>query len=102
VDDLTFSSQQDFRPFLKDILGIVTSNGFKLSYRKTKYNGNQTITGIDVFLNKIDGPDRIIEKSKIELISSAVNKPVTNYLNNIRKTNLKRRKAQPDKVALLK
>ncbi len=52
VDDLTFSSQKDFRSLLNDILNIVTSNDFKLSYRKTKYSGNQTITGIDVFLNK--------------------------------------------------
>jgi RNA-directed DNA polymerase len=89
VDDLTFSSQQDFKPLLAVILKIVTENDFKLSNRKTQYKGNQTITGVDVFLNKIDAPLKIIEKSNIEIATEAISKPVTNYLNNIRKTNLK-------------
>ena len=87
VDDLTFSSQQDFRHLLSEILNIVTSNDFKLSNRKTQYKGNQTITGIDVFLNKIDAPKKIVEKSKIEIETKADKKPYTNYLNFIRKTN---------------
>jgi len=91
VDDLTFSSQQDFRHLLNDILKIVTSHDFKLSYRKTKYSGNQTITGINVFLNKIDAPAKVIEKSKIEIVTNADIKPYTNYLNNIRKTNVRKK-----------
>ncbi|HEY4324356.1 MAG TPA: reverse transcriptase family protein [Mucilaginibacter sp.] len=87
VDDLTFSSQQDFKYLLNDILQIITNNKFKLNYRKTKYKGNQTITGIEVFLNKIDAPETIREKAQKELATSAIVKPYTNYLNNIRKTN---------------
>jgi len=90
VDDLTFSSQKDFKHLLPNILTIVTSNDFKLSHRKTQYKGNQTITGINVFLNKIDAPEKIIIKSKIEVEEDAKSKPFTNYLNNIRKTNKKR------------
>lgn len=89
VDDLTFSSQQDFRHLLNEILNIVTSNEFKLSYRKTKYKGNQTITGVNVFLNKIDAPEKIKQKAKLEEETKANLKPFTNYLNNIRKTNTK-------------
>ncbi|MBS1918458.1 MAG: RNA-directed DNA polymerase [Bacteroidetes bacterium] len=92
VDDLTFSSQQDFRHYLNDILNIVTSGGFKLSYRKTKYSGNQTITGINVFLNKIDAPEKIIEKANAEKNTKSTTKPFSNYLNNIRKTNRIKRK----------
>ena len=92
VDDLTFSSQQDFRHLLNDILKIITSHDFKLNYRKTKYSGNQTITGIDIFLNKIDAPAKVIEKSKIEIVTNADIKPYTNYLNNIRKTNVTKKK----------
>jgi RNA-directed DNA polymerase len=92
VDDLTFSSQQDFRHLLNNILNIVTSDGFKLSYRKTKYSGNQTITGINVFLNKIDAPEKIIEKSKAEIEINSDAKPYTNYLNNIRRTNMTNKK----------
>jgi RNA-directed DNA polymerase len=91
IDDLTFSSQKDFRTSLNNILDIVTSNDFKLNYRKTEYSGNQTITGIDVFLNKIDAPKKIIEKSKIEIDTNSEIKPFTNYLNNIRKTNVKKK-----------
>lgn len=89
VDDLTFSSQQDFSHLIKEILGIVVLDGFKLSHRKTNYKGNQTITGIEVFLNKIDAPEKIRQKSKIEIETQALTKPFTNYLNNIRKTNKK-------------
>lgn len=90
IDDLTFSSQKDFKHILTDILNIVTSHNFKLSHRKTQYKGKQIITGINVFLNKIDAPEKIIEKSKIEIETKAKIKPYTNYLNNIRKTNSKK------------
>ncbi|MDD4033449.1 MAG: reverse transcriptase family protein [Bacteroidales bacterium] len=91
VDDLTFSSQQDFKEVLNEILNIVKSNGFQLSYRKTKYKGNQTITGIDVFLHKIDAPQKIKDKSNIEIETGKKIKPYTVYLNNIRKTNIKKK-----------
>lgn len=97
VDDLTFSSQLDFKHLLNSILDIVTSENFKLSYRKTQYKGKQTITGVDVFLNKIDAPEKIIQKSKIEVDTKAELKPYTIYLNNIRKTNSPR-KSLPPKV----
>lgn len=87
VDDLTFSSQHDFRHLLSDILKIVTDSNFKISYRKTQYKGQQTITGINVFLNKIDAPEKIIEKSKQEIAENKETRPFTNYLNTIRKTN---------------
>jgi RNA-directed DNA polymerase len=89
VDDLTFSSQQDFRHLLPDILEIVKRNQFKINQRKTKYKGKQTITGIDVFLNKIDAPDKIIKKSQIEIATNADLKPYTSYLNSIRQSNRK-------------
>ncbi len=85
IDDLTFSCQQDFQHLIQEILNLVINSGFKISYRKTKYSGNQNITGIDVFLNKIDAPQKIKEKAELEIDSPF--KPVTNYLNNIRKTN---------------
>jgi RNA-directed DNA polymerase len=93
VDDLSFSSQQDFHHLLNDILNIITNNNFKVNYRKTKYSGTQNITGINVFLNKIDAPKEIIEKSKKEIDLQLDNKPYTIYLNNIRKTNRPKIKA---------
>lgn len=90
VDDLTFSSQKDFKNSLNELLEIVLSSGFKIGYRKTLYSGNQTITGIPVYNNFIDAPDKIKDKAKNEI--DGPNKPYTSYLNQIRKTN-KRKKS---------
>lgn len=87
IDDLTFSSQKDFQYLIPEILDIVKQGGLKISYRKTNYAGSQSITGIEVFLNKIDAPQRIILKVDEEAKSEAKFKPFTNYRNNILKTN---------------
>lgn len=87
VDDLTFSSQQDFQDVIPELLNLVLSNNFSLSYRKTKYTGNQNITGVDVYLNKIDAPSDIIAKAKTESESMDSIKSYSNYLKNIRATN---------------
>lgn len=87
IDDLTFSSQMDFQNSISEILEIVKQGGLKLSYRKTNYASSQSITGIEVYLNKIDAPQRIIMKVDEEAKSDAKFKPFTNYRNNILKTN---------------
>lgn len=89
IDDLTFSSQKDFQHLIPIFLETVQKDGLKISFRKTDYAGNQNITGINVFLNKIDGTDKIIARAKEEENSEAKVKPILNYLNNIRKTNNK-------------
>lgn len=87
VDDLTFSSPIDFKHLLNEILEIITKNNFKLSYRKTKYKGNQTVTGINIFLNKIEAPEHIQKKSRIEIENNTETKPYSIYLENIQKEN---------------
>jgi len=87
VDDLTFSSQKDFGHLIKAIITIVSDSHFKINYRKTKYSGMQPVTGIDIFLNKIDGTEKIIEKAKRESEENSQLKPISNYLNRIRRTN---------------
>ena len=89
VDDLTFSSPTDFKHLLNEILEIIKENDSKLNYRKTRYKGNQTVTGIDIFLNKIDAPGHIKEKSRLEIENKTVHKPYSIYLNNINKENIK-------------
>jgi RNA-directed DNA polymerase len=95
VDDLTFSSQENFKPILNDILGIITSCGYKISYRKTSYKADQTVTGINVFNNYIDAPQKIRDKAKAEKLADSKLKPYSNYLNSIRKTNKNQNKRQP-------
>jgi RNA-directed DNA polymerase len=92
VDDLTFSSQQNFGHLIRDILLIISANYFKVNHRKTDYAPYQLITGIQIFLYKIDGSDKIIEKAKEELLNDRPTKSVNIYLNNIRKTNKKKGK----------
>ena len=95
VDDLTFSSTRSFKHLHQKILDMVKGeNGnFKISYRKTNYKGEQNITGIDVFKDRIDAPKRIIEKAEAEIALNADHKPYSIYLNNIRKTNIKKVKS---------
>ena len=92
IDDLTFSSQSDFQNIIEEILNIVLQSGLKISRRKTFYCGSQTVTGIKIYLNKIDAPEKIIKKVKEEeTLPDGTMKPYTNYRNNILKTN-KRKK----------
>lgn len=95
VDDLVFSSSKDFRHLTNPIIGFIKSGGFKISYRKTKYEGDQLITGIKVFNNYIDAPDKIKSSAKNELSSEATHKPYTNYLERIRSTNSNMKKVIP-------
>lgn len=90
VDDLTFSSQQDFGDKIQSILDIVIDDNFKISRRKTVYDSKQTITGIQLFLNRIDAPMHLIEKSEIEIETKSEKKPYTAYRKNIIKTNIKK------------
>lgn len=91
VDDLTFSSHEDFRCVTNEILDIIRNGGFNISYRKTSYKGNQTVTGIDIFNNYIDAPEKIKVKAKAEKTSEDKSKPYQNYFNAIRKTNKRTR-----------
>ena len=92
IDDLTFSSQQDFGNIVNEVLDTVSGDNFKISRRKTNYSGEQTVTGIKVLPNKIDAPQIILDKAKIETDTGSTVKPYTNYVNNIRKTNKKLKK----------
>lgn len=86
IDDLTFSSQEDFSNLIDQIIKIVSAQ-FKLSRRKTFYKADQTITGIKIFNNYIDAPSKIKHKAKEEQSSDVNNKPYSTYLKRIRSTN---------------
>lgn len=91
IDDLTFSSQSDFQHIIEQILNIILQSGLKISRRKTFYNGQQTVTGINIFLNKIDAPEKILTKVKEEeILPDGTPKPYTTYWKNILKTNKKK------------
>jgi RNA-directed DNA polymerase len=87
VDDLTFSSPSDFGPCIQRIIDIIALNNFNISWRKTEYQGNQTITGIKVFNNYIDAPDSVKEKVKEEASYRDFLGPMHDYFKRIRQTN---------------
>lgn len=89
VDDLTFSSPNDFQETIAPIIETVLSGGFKINRRKTKYEGSQTITGIKVHNNFIDSTDKIKDKMKLEALRSDKAKPYAAYHNRIVQTNVK-------------
>ncbi|WP_119788904.1 reverse transcriptase family protein [Flavobacterium anhuiense] len=92
IDDLTFSSHKDFRTLIPQLMEIVAKRAFRVSYRKTLYAGNQNVTGIDVFLNRIDVPEKIKEKANDEKYKNLDFNPVDNYIVQVQKTNVKKKK----------
>ncbi len=91
IDDLTFSSQQDFKSMLGDILEIIKSDDFNINYRKTIYSvGPTSVTGIDVFNNFIDAPLKIKIKVKEEALLNKDSRPYLQYQERIRATNKNR------------
>lgn len=88
IDDLTFSSPKDFREDIDEILRIIQNDGFKISRRKTVYGGKiKVITGIEVYHNKIDVPEKIRNLALTEVDLPI--KPYTNYCNRVWATNKK-------------
>jgi len=91
VDDLTFSSAKNFDEHIPKILEIILKDGFKVSRRKTKLAPLQNITGIDVFNNKIDAPEKILRKVLEESQTEDPVKPYTNYHRYIQNVNKRKR-----------
>lgn len=70
VDDLNFSSDEEFKDLVPQILAIVTSAGFKISHKKTMYKtGKIEITGAKIGQNGLSATKKILEK---------INDPKTN------------------------
>jgi len=84
IDDLSFSASFDFKDSIGEILDIVRNSSLKISWRKTYYNGAQTITGIKIYLNKIGAPEKILKKVEEEKqLPENSHKPYTIYNNHI-------------------
>jgi RNA-directed DNA polymerase len=87
VDDLVFSSSNDFHESIEDILTMIFEADFRVSWRKTSYKGNQNITGIDVFNNFITAPKKLIEKLEKQKLAGEDISGLQRYIDNIRKHN---------------
>ncbi len=65
VDDLTFSSEKDFKKYTYRILKIIEDHGYKISNKKTFYKiGPTEITGVITKNNVLDLSDSFVQKVK--------------------------------------
>lgn len=85
VDDITISSQQDFKDVAQQIIDIIKTD-FPISHKKTHYQTSAAqITGIKVYNNHIEPADKIFDRleDKASLPQGTVN-GLENYLSRVR------------------
>lgn len=61
VDDMTFSSPNDFKEKVPEILEIITKD-YKISHKKTNYSRNPNITGLHPMNNHLKLPKSFMDK----------------------------------------
>lgn len=88
VDDLAFSSQIDFGDKIFHILEIIQQSRFRINWRKTKYEGKQILTGIQLNPSRNTAPKPILDKVEYEkTLPKESLKPYTKYKQNIDRIN---------------
>jgi len=63
VDDMTFSSAEDFKSKIPQVLEVITAD-YKISHKKTNYSRNPNVTGLHVMNNHLELPKSF--KAKLE------------------------------------
>lgn len=85
ADDITMSSQSDFKHIVPEILQTIISHGFKISHGKTTYkSGITVITGVKMLNNSLALTDKLkATLSEEEAKASPRAKGLTNYRKRI-------------------
>ena len=93
VDDVTISSQTDFKHIVPDILEIITAGGFKISQQKTTYkSGIKEITGVRLPNNTLTTTKQFKYKySDIESLPDNKRRGVENYKQRIQRISENRK-----------
>ena len=90
VDDVTLSSQSDFKDLVPAIIGIITDAGYKISHSKTTYKSGITeITGVKMLNNSMTVTDKFRVKLDNELNSEATAKGLRNYKSRVKEGSAK-------------
>lgn len=90
VDDVTLSSQSDFKDLVPIIIGIITNAGYKISHLKTTYKSGITeITGVKMLNNSMTVTDKFRVKCANELNSEATIKGLQNYKSRVKEISSK-------------
>ena len=87
VDDVTMSSQTDFKHVVPEIVETITSNGFRISHGKTTYRSGVTdITGVKMLNNSMAVTDKFSNAlAKEEDKTTLRAKGLLNYKERLKK-----------------
>ena len=98
VDDLTFSSKNDFKELDQTILKLIIKHGFKISHKKTNYKTKEpNITGVIMNKNKMTVAQNLKDKLQDPLLSEMQKAAIKSYINQV-EGFLKRKKNQLPKI----
>jgi len=91
VDDVTMSSQSDFKHIIPEIVETIISHGFKISQGKTTYKSGITeITGVKMLNNSLTVTNKFNNAyERVEDKSSPRAKGMINYKDRIKKVSSK-------------
>jgi RNA-directed DNA polymerase len=85
IDDLSFSSQLDFKMLSIQILEIIKKYGFKINNRKTQYKiGPEIITGVKTNNNYLDTPRSQKDKLELNELSDNSRRGLENYEKRVK------------------
>ncbi len=93
VDDVTISSQSDFKHVIPEIIETITSHGFKISHGKTSYKSGITeITGVKMLNNSMTTTEKFRDAfSKETDENSPRAKGMKNYKERISKISISKK-----------
>lgn len=89
VDDVTISSQRDFKQVIPEIMGIIASHDFKISHCKTTYrSGTTDVTGVAMLNNSLAPTDKLKKRIAAEDDKATPRvKGMLNYAKRIKKVS---------------
>ncbi len=86
IDDLTFSSKEDFKNIIPELLKIIVDSSFRISAKKTFYKTRKVvITGVEVGVNSFNVPKKVITKLNDQNLSQQQINGINGYIEYIEK-----------------
>ena len=91
VDDVTLSSQSDFKDLVPIIIQVISNAGYKISHSKTTYKSGITeITGVKMLNNSMTVTDKFRVKFSNETNSDSTKQGMQNYKDRVKEISLKK------------
>ena len=89
MDDVTLSSQRDFKAVVPEIIAIVEKHGFRINQGKTTYKSGFTdITGVKMLNNSMAVTDELKKRIDAEADKSSLRfKGMLNYAKRIKRVS---------------